>query len=115
MYANPPYIPSELWQNLDLSVTKWEDPQALIADENGLSLIKKIINETASRINPNSLFQKHGIPQMIMEVDHSHALEVKQLYLDAGFDTVRIKKDLEGKNRIVVGNVKNVATAKGVK
>ena len=41
--SNPPYIPDTQWQTLDLSVSQWEDHQALIADDAGLAIIKKII------------------------------------------------------------------------
>jgi release factor glutamine methyltransferase len=43
--SNPPYIASSYKKTLDKSVINWEDHGALFAPEEGLELIKKMINQ----------------------------------------------------------------------
>lgn len=112
--SNPPYIPSQEWQELDLSVTKWEDPVALIADDQGLEVIRRIINQAPSYIKQNTAFAQHDIPQFVMEIDPPQAETVCTLLQDAGFNTVTTKKDLERKERIVMGSMSHVANAKDI-
>ena len=50
--GNPPYIRPDDWQTLDPSVTIWEDKNALLASDNGLEIIKRII-ETAPGYSKN--------------------------------------------------------------
>jgi len=107
--TNPPYIPSDQWQELDLSVTKWEDPNALIADDFGLKIIKQIINQAKKQIQPNAQFLQHNIPQFVIEIDYPQAEIVIELLKHAGFVDVKSKKDLEGKERIIMGSINNVA------
>jgi len=105
--TNPPYIPNEQWQELDLSVTKWEDPGALIADDHGLAIIKQIITQAPRYLKSTSPLHEKNIPQFVMEIDSPQAPVVSQLMHNAGFTHIVIKKDLEAKDRIVVGSKKN--------
>ena len=47
--SNPPYISSSEWDTLYPSVKKWEDHKALVAQNNGLEIIEKII-ETSTKL-----------------------------------------------------------------
>lgn len=107
--SNPPYIPANQWTTLDASVAEWEDPRALIADDNGLAIIKDIVANAPFYLQPNNQLARYKIPQLIIEIDSPQAETVKQLYRDAGFVTIAVKKDLEGKERIVVGSMHCVA------
>jgi len=110
--SNPPYIPSKKWQELDLSITKWEDPAALIAHDHGLEIIKQIIEKTPYHLKINRSMREKNIPQFVMEIDSPQAKIVANLLHQADFVAVGIKKDLEGKDRIVVGSVADVAITK---
>lgn len=110
--SNPPYIPDTQWQTLDLSVSQWEDHQALIADDAGLAIIKKIIAQAPQYLKTDPLLTSHKIPQLIIEIDSPQAELVKQLYQDAGFVNIATKKDLEERERIVIGSLPDVANTK---
>lgn len=110
--SNPPYIPTEEWQELDLSVTKWEDPHALIADDHGLKIIKQIITQAPRYLKSNTELAQHGIYQLTIEIDPPQAQAVCNLLHDAGFVHTAITKDLEGKERIVSGSLVDVADTK---
>ena len=109
--TNPPYIPTEQWEKLDQSVTKWEDPHALIAPDHGLKLIRKIIDTAFNYLKSNTHMREKGIPQLVIEIDSPQALSVKTIMQGRGFAHVEIKKDLSGKERIVMGSLPNVANA----
>lgn len=101
--ANPPYIAPEEWSTLDPSVTQWEDKNALVAADHGLHIIKKIIKEAPDHLKKDSPLELHHIPQLVIEIDYKQAQQVKEYMLKAGFSDVHIKKDSEGKDRIVMG------------
>ncbi len=65
--SNPPYIPKNMHNNLSLSVSKWEDPQALFSGQTGIDLIEKIIKQSK-----NHLYDKPDFPfQLVIEIDVS--------------------------------------------
>jgi len=108
--SNPPYISLHEWKQLDESVTMWEDSSALIAGDDGLSIIEKIINRTPQFIKPNSEIKQKNIPQLIIEIGHQQGQAVMKLMEQAEYNNILIHKDLEQKDRTVSGRVDNVAT-----
>jgi len=113
--ANPPYISDEYWNSLDPSVTRWEDPQALISNNAGLEIITRIISETKKYLHYNKKFIALGIPQLILEIDSMQSKTVKNLLMQQKFTTITSKLDLFGNDRIVMGNIEYVATIKDKK
>ena len=103
--SNPPYIDEQEWRYLDTSVTKWEDKNALIASDNGLAIIKKIIMNAHRYLSQNKKLSQQNIPQLWIEIDHTQGAAVKELMEAAGFANVRVMQDLERKDRVVTGNV----------
>lgn len=93
--SNPPYISFDEWHSVELSVKNWEDHKALITEDDGLYLIKKIITGAATRLNNQR--------QLWIEMGYQQGPAVKQLFEDAGFVHVKILKDLQGNDRVVTG------------
>ncbi len=110
--GNPPYIPESQWQTLENSVRNWEDKNALIAPDNGLALIKRIIDQAPLYIKPNELMKKSHIPQLVLEIDSSQGKAVADYLALRQYNEVTIKKDLENKDRVATGRVDNVAINK---
>ena len=108
--CNPPYIAPEEWDSLDDSVTAWEDRQALIADDHGLALIKKIITQAPHFLRQNSTFKMLNIPQVLLEIGYLQGPAVAELMHQAHYTNVIVHKDLENKDRVVSGRVDYVAT-----
>lgn len=108
--SNPPYVSLHEWKQLDESVTIWEDSSALIAGDDGLAIIEKIISQTPEFIKPNSEIKQKNIPQLIIEIGHQQGQAVMKLMEQAGYNNILIHKDLEQKDRTVSGRVDNVAT-----
>lgn len=109
--SNPPYISPDEWQQLDTSVTKWEDKQALLASDDGLAIIKKIIATAPHYIKSNKEMQQKKIPQVIIEIGYKQGEKTIALLKQAKYNAIKVHKDLEKKDRYVTGRVDYVATA----
>jgi len=107
--SNPPYISQREWDELDDSVTQWENRQALIAPHEGLAIIEKIAQRAPQFLRKNREMERLNIPQLVLEIGYKQGTAVAKILEKAGFDAIKVKKDLEGKDRIVTGRVKNVA------
>jgi release factor glutamine methyltransferase len=105
--SNPPYITQDEWNTLDVSVTHWEDKRALVAQDHGLAIIERIIHDAPRFLKPNPDIQAHQIPQLTIEIGYQQGPAVKQCMDTAGYKQTQIIKDLEGKDRIVVGSISN--------
>lgn len=101
--ANPPYIDPAEWQTLDRSVKDWEDRTALIANENGLGILRKIIEQAPSYLRPHHELIVHHLPQLIVEIGYLQGSSVQRLFQENGFYDTVIEKDLQGNDRIVSG------------
>ncbi len=108
--SNPPSIALHEWEQLDKSVTIWEDSSALIADNDGLAIIEKIIVQAPQFIKSNSEIRQKNIAQIIIEIGHQQGQAVIQLMEQAGCNNILVHKDLEQKDRMVSGRIDNVAT-----
>ncbi len=106
--GNPPYIAHNQWQSLEPSVTQWEDKQALLAADDGMALIKKIIDRAPTYIKKNGELQDHHIPQLILEMDINQGTALTAYMQQHKYNEITIKKDLEGKDRVISGRVDNV-------
>ena len=93
--SNPPYIRTEVIHSLQEEV-KLHDPWiALDGKEDGLFFYRKIISSAGQHL------QKGGF--LIFEIGHDQGMEVSGLMEKAGFKDVRVKKDLPGLDRVVIG------------
>jgi len=96
--TNPPYIAPEELASLEPSVARWEDPGALIAQDNGLALIKRIICDAPKFLNPQS-----PLAQVWIEIGHTQTGPVSELMSASGFSEVQVLDDLAGIPRVVIG------------
>ncbi|MEG1581568.1 MAG: peptide chain release factor N(5)-glutamine methyltransferase [Clostridia bacterium] len=97
--SNPPYIKSCDINYLEDEVKKFEPHIALDGGESGFVFYEKIISEAPSLLN------KHG--QIFFEVGDGQAEVVSNL-LKKDFTNIKIKKDLEGIERIVYAELKDI-------
>lgn len=97
--SNPPYIDEKLLDTLQPSVKDWEDSKALVTSDNGLHIIKKIINEAPKFLIPNNEFKTQHIPQIVIEIDYTHKLFLLDFLKNTTFKSLKIQKDLAGLDR----------------
>lgn len=97
--SNPPYIAFDEKESLENSVKNWEDPGALFAQDQGLEIIKKIIEQAPQFLKKNN----DTFPALCLEIGHAQGNIVQQLMKNAGFNRVTIFKDVFKKDRMVFG------------
>lgn len=108
--ANPPYIPEQQWMELEPSVKNWEDKNALIASDEGMALIKKIIDHAPAYLKANNLLEKYISTQLAIEIDATQGAALSTYLKNHGYTHVTIIKDLEGKDRLICGRIDHVAS-----
>ena len=99
--ANPPYITQEEWPMLEPEVKNWEASHALVAPDNGLAVINKIITGARAHLKPNSI----TIPQLWIEIGYQQGRQVSELFKQAGFVDVEVLQDWYSKDRVVIGKL----------
>jgi len=103
--SNPPYINASEFIHLDETVTRWEDHGALVAADNGLAVIKKIIAQAGQFIQTNDEMKHKNIPQVVIEIGYAQGAAVYELMQAAGYNDILVHKDLEGKDRFVTARI----------
>ena len=93
--SNPPYIPQEEYENLQVEVKLHEPQMALTDAKDGYYFYKKI-----SREAPNYL-KSGGV--LAFEVGYNQSEEIKLFMEKQGFKNVVVIKDYEGIDRMVIG------------
>lgn len=93
--ANPPYIPSRDVDALDPGVREFEPRLALDGGEDGLVLLRRIVDESAERLNAGGV--------LAVEVQYDQAPRVATLFESAGFVDIERKRDYGGHERVVSG------------
>lgn len=96
IYSNPPYIKTKEIENLQVEVREHEPRLALDGGEDGLVFYRKIVKESKDYLKENGF--------LIFEIGYDEGNEVLQLMKDK-FD-VKIYKDLNNFDRVVVGRLK---------
>jgi release factor glutamine methyltransferase len=92
--ANPPYVPRNRRSKLDRSVTDWEPATAIFAEDGGLSLIKRFIEEVRPRLARGG--------QVWLEFDSSQKMAIERLLKSAGFLRRDFGRDQYGRARFVI-------------
>lgn len=93
--SNPPYIPSAVILTLMPEVQDHEPMLALDGMEDGLYFYDKITEESVD-------FLKEG-GMLLYEIGHDQGEAVSEMMRKAGYQDVRVVKDLAGLDRVVVG------------
>jgi len=93
--SNPPYIPEHNKTSMHPNVLKFEPHQALfVPDQDVLLFYKAIVDLAKTKLN------KEGL--LFFEIHEDLGQEVTKLLSSEGF-TSEIKKDMQGKDRMVMG------------
>jgi release factor glutamine methyltransferase len=92
--SNPPYVAASELADLPAEVAGWEPLDALVPGPGGLEAIETVVGQAAGWLaSPGALVVEHA-PQQ--------ADAVRALARDAGFAEVETRRDLAGRDRMVV-------------
>jgi len=101
--SNPPYINPDVWHELSPMVSRWEDRGALVAANQGLEIIQSLVRKAPFYLTKHSPLTVHGIPRLMIEIGYDQGPIVQELFIDAGFGTVRVLTDNAQRDRVVSG------------
>jgi release factor glutamine methyltransferase len=92
--TNPPYIPGAAIAGLSKEVRDYEPHMALDGGEDGLAIVRRIIEQVPRYLKPSGL--------LLMEIGDDQGAEALSMALQTGaFREAGIIKDLAGKDRIL--------------
>lgn len=94
--SNPPYIPSEDIEDLQIEVAVHEPRLALDGGQDGYDFYRRIINEAPAYLNEGGI--------LAFETGHDQARTIAELMEQNGhYENMVIHKDLAGIERVVIG------------
>ena len=97
--SNPPYIRNDEMAELAPEVAMYEPAMALVSGEDGLDLIRELIQQAPTYLKPGGW--------MALELDPAQSDEVAELFTKNGFQKPCIHNDLSGQDRVVAARLKN--------
>ena len=98
--SNPPYISILEKQNLQPEVVLHEPHRALFTeDEKGISFYEKLAFQAKNRLNKNGY--------LAVEIGIYQAADVVKIFENAGFKEIKVIKDFNNIERIVIGKLRN--------
>lgn len=100
--ANPPYVPSAQARAL-LQDGRGEPLGALDGGADGLDLVRAFAHHSAAALKEGGC--------VFCEVGSNHAQRAARIFQAAGFATVKISKDLSGKERLISGILRSQSRA----
>lgn len=93
--SNPPYVAEAEAASLEPEVGVWEPAQALFGGPDGMGVIRSLVADAAGRLSPGGL--------LALEVGATQtALVGAELEGAGGYDDVRVRRDLAGRERVVL-------------
>lgn len=95
--SNPPYIDEVEYNQLEHSVKDYEPKSALFGGKDGLYFYREIINNAPKYLKDSG--------KIFFEIGYNQAKAVSEM-LKKDFTEINIKKDLQGKDRMVYARLK---------
>ncbi len=92
--SNPPYISNQEYQYLSREIREYEPSIALLADDNGLAVYKKILSSAKDYLT------KKG--KIYFEIGYSLSESIKKVAEENGFRNIETVKDLNDFDRMMV-------------
>ncbi|MDX1956311.1 MAG: peptide chain release factor N(5)-glutamine methyltransferase [Chitinophagaceae bacterium] len=94
LVSNPPYIPWSDWNTLPENVREHEPSEALFVPDTDPLLFYRLIAQLARQ-----QLKKGGA--IYLEINETLGVEVVSLFQAQGFSSIELKKDMQGKHRML--------------
>lgn len=91
--SNPPYIPSKVIEGLEPEVRDHEPRLALDGEEDGLKFYRILAEQSMAHLKPGG--------RVYMEIGFDQGKDVSELFEKAGFEGLKVIKDMAGLDRVV--------------
>ena len=92
--ANPPYVSTDEYETLEPVVKGHEPKLALVAEEDGLAILRRIAEEAFDRLLPDGW--------LICEIGDRHGPRMKDILQNLHYSIVMVKKDYAGHDRFAM-------------
>ncbi len=92
--ANPPYVATGDWDALSPTIRNYEDPAALLAGDDGLDLIRRLVADAPRVLRPDGL--------LAFEIGMGQDEAVRALLNQHGYRDIGFRPDLAGIPRIAM-------------
>ena len=92
--ANPPYVSTDEYETLEPVVKSHEPRLALVAEEDGLAILRRIAEEAFDRLLPDGW--------LICEIGDRHGPRMKDILQNLHYSIVMVKKDYAGHDRFAM-------------
>lgn len=96
--SNPPYISETEWRDLDPTVRDYEPKAALVANEEGMAIIRQIVEKTRAYLKPGG--------KLLMEIGYNQKQQVNDLLKKATFSNIEFLNDYSHIPRVAVAHIK---------
>ncbi|MBI4744232.1 MAG: peptide chain release factor N(5)-glutamine methyltransferase [Actinobacteria bacterium] len=98
--ANPPYIPTNLIENLQIEVKDFEPKEALDGGKDGLGFYRRIIRDSSEYLKSGGF--------LVFEIGDGQSERIIKLLKDNNcFEKIQLSKDYAGKERIISAVYRN--------
>lgn len=91
--ANPPYIPTSQWEELEAGIKDYEPRLALDGGEDGLDIVRRLVADAPKHLVVDGV--------LALEIAWDQGRAVKDLFLDQGWKDVVVTQDLGRRDRVV--------------
>ncbi len=95
--SNPPYIKTAEIQNLDKEVKDYDPHLALDGGEDGLKFYRIIAEKAMDYLKSDGY--------LVLEIGYDQEDDLRKLFEEAGFENVKVTKDLSGLPRMLTARV----------
>ena len=95
--SNPPYIPSDVIEELEPEVRCHDPIRALDGGEDGLSFYRQMIPRASRYLGPEGW--------LIVEIGFDQKAPVAELFSQHGFSGIECRRDLAGLDRVIAGHM----------
>ena len=100
LVSNPPYIASGELAGLPKEVRDFEPVQALVAGEDGLKVIRRIVSDASRFLLPDGI--------LALELGTGQRAAVERLCAQHGLQVTKVVKDLQGHVRVIMARALSV-------
>jgi len=92
--SNPPYIAVGEVAKLPKEVRDFEPVQALVAGEDGLEIIRRLVKDAKRVLSPTGF--------VALEMGAGQRVAVEQLFVSEGYGVEQVVRDLQGHERVMI-------------
>lgn len=100
--SNPPYLSEQEYKEIDAGVRDWEDRQALVTEDAGMGIYKRLIPQAKMFLKRE---RNSNLPALVCEIGPAQKEIIIAVLLEAGFTKAELINDLQGVARVAVAYI----------